>query len=150
MTGVQTCALPIYGAARCVVCHRFAGDGGATGPDLTQLAGRFSLKDMTEAIVDPSKVVSDQFKATIVETKDGKSYTGQLIGDTKESITLLIDPENATKTIEIKKSNIEEQLPSPTSLMPKDLLKTLNEDEALDLLAYLMSRGNPGDPMFRK
>ena len=140
----------MYGAARCIVCHRFGGDGGATGPDLTQLAGRFNLKDMAEAIVDPSKVVSDQFKATIIETKDGKSYTGQLIGDTKESITLLIDPENATKTVEIKKSNIEEQLPSATSLMPKDLLKTLNEDEALDLLAYLMSRGNPGDPMFRK
>ncbi|MBC8116924.1 MAG: c-type cytochrome, partial [Candidatus Saccharimonas sp.] len=52
----------MYGAARCIVCHRFGGDGGATGPDLTQLAGRFLLKDMAEAIVDPGKVVSDQFK----------------------------------------------------------------------------------------
>ncbi len=142
--------LKMYGAARCIVCHRFAGDGGATGPDLTQLAGRFLLKDMAEAIVDPSKVVSDQFKATIVETKDGKSYTGKLINDTKDSITLVIDPENATKTVEIKKADIEEQQASATSLMPKDLLKTLNEDEALDLLAYLMSRGNPGDAMFKR
>ncbi|MEK6258421.1 MAG: c-type cytochrome [Planctomycetota bacterium] len=142
--------LKMYGAARCIVCHRFGGDGGATGPDLTQLAGRFTLKDMTEAIVDPSKIVSDQFKATIVETKDGKSYTGKLVNDTKDSITLVIDPENATKTVEIKKDNIEEQQASTVSLMPKDLLKTLNEDEALDLLAYLMSRGNPGDPMFKK
>ena len=140
----------MYGAARCIVCHRFGGEGGATGPDLTQLAGRFTLKDMAEAIVDPSKVVSDQFKATIVETKDGKSYTGKLVNDTKDSITLVIDPENATKTVEIKKDNIEEQQASAVSLMPKDLLKTLNEDEALDLLAYLMSRGNPQDPMFKK
>ncbi len=29
-----------YAAARCVVCHRFGGDGGATGPDLSQVAGR--------------------------------------------------------------------------------------------------------------
>ena len=36
----------MYAAARCVVCHRFGGDGGATGPDLTQLAGRFNLKDL--------------------------------------------------------------------------------------------------------
>ncbi len=140
----------MYGAARCIVCHRFAGDGGATGPDLTQLAGRFTLKDMAEAIVDPSKIVSDQFKATIVETRDGKAYTGKLINDTKDAITLVIDPENATKTVEIKKDNIEEQQASTVSLMPKDLLKTLNENEALDLLAYLMSRGNPQDPMFRK
>ena len=140
----------MYGAARCIVCHRFGGDGGATGPDLTQLAGRFTLKDMAEAIVDPSKVVSDQFRATIVVTKAGKSYTGKQVNDTKESITLVIDPENATKTVEIKKADIDEQIPSMTSLMPKDLLKTLNEDEALDLLAYLMSRGNPGDAMFKK
>ena len=140
----------MYGAARCIICHRFGGDGGATGPDLTQLAGRFTLKDMAEAIVDPSKVVSDLFKATIVETKDGKSYTGKLVNDTKDSITLVIDPENATKTVEIKKADIEEQQASAVSLMPKDLLKTLNEDEALDLLAYLMSRGNPQDPMFKK
>ncbi len=140
----------MFGAARCIVCHRFAGDGGATGPDLTQLAGRFSLKDMAEAIVDPSKVVSDQFKAVIVATKDGKVHTGKLVSETKDSITLVIDPENAAKTLEIKKADIEEQAPSMTSLMPKDLLKTLNETEVLDLLAYLMSRGNPGDAMFRK
>jgi hypothetical protein len=34
--------------------------------------------------------------------------------------------------------------------MPADLLDPLNEDEVLDLLAYLLSRGNPNDPMFRK
>ncbi len=140
----------MYGAARCIVCHRFGGEGGATGPDLSQLAGRFQLKDMAEAIVDPSKVVSDLFKATIVETKDGKTFTGKLVNDTKDSITLVIDPEVATKTVEIKKANIEEQQLSGTSLMPKDLLKTLNETEVLDLLAYLMSRGNPNDAMFRK
>jgi hypothetical protein len=32
--------------------------------------------------------------------------------------------------------------------MPKDLLKALNENEVLDVLAYLLSRGNPQDPMF--
>jgi hypothetical protein len=34
--------------------------------------------------------------------------------------------------------------------MPKDLLKTLNENEVFDLLAYLLSRGNKNDSMFRK
>ena len=40
--------------------------------------------------------------------------------------------------------------PSPVSLMPENLLGTLNENEVLDLLAYLLSRGDPNDPMFRK
>ncbi len=139
-----------YAAARCVVCHRFAGDGGATGPDLTQLAGRFNLKDLTDSIVEPSKVVSDQYKATIVETKGGEVHTGRVVGETEESITIATDPEVATKTVVVRKSDIESQQPSATSLMPKDLIKPLNENEVLDLLAYLLSRGNPGDAMFRK
>ena len=140
----------MYSATRCVVCHRFGGDGGSTGPDLTQLAGRFNLKDLTEAIVDPSKVISDQYKASVVETKDGKVITGRIISESKETITIATDPEIATKTVEIKKSNIETQQASTTSLMPKDLLKQLNQNEVLDLLAYLLSRGNPNDVMFRK
>jgi putative heme-binding domain-containing protein len=139
-----------YKSSRCVVCHRFAGDGGATGPDLTQLAGRFNVKDLTEAIIDPSKVISDQYKATIVQTADGKSVTGRIVTEAPDSITLVVDPEQSTKILTIKKSDIEEQKPSSVSLMPKDLLKTLNQDEVLDLLAYLLSRGDPGHAVFRK
>jgi putative heme-binding domain-containing protein len=140
----------MFRAARCVVCHRFGGDGGATGPDLTQLAGRFNLKDLTEAIVDPSKVISDQYKASVIETKEGKVVTGRIVFEDKDSITVVTDPEVATKIAVIKKSDIETNEPSKVSLMPKDLLKTLNEDEVRDLLAYLLSRGNPSDAMFKK
>lgn len=140
----------MYRAARCVVCHRFGGDGGATGPDLTQLAGRFNLKDLNDAIVDPSKVISDQYKASVIETKAGKVITGRIVSESADSITIVTDPEVATKVVEIKKSDIESNEPSKVSLMPKDLLKTLNEEEVRDLLAYLLSRGNPGDAMFRR
>ncbi|MDP1796437.1 MAG: c-type cytochrome [Planctomycetaceae bacterium] len=140
----------MFAAARCVLCHRFAGDGGATGPDLTQLAGRFNPKDLTEAIVDPNKVISDQYKASIVVTNSGKSYTGKIVSETKETLLIVTNPEDATAVAEVKKADIEELKVSPISLMPKDLLKTLNESEVLDLLAYLLSRGNPQDAMFRK
>ena len=50
----------------------------------------------------------------------------------------------------MKKSDVEEVKPSPVSVMPEGLLKTLNDNEVLDLLAYLLSRGDPKDPMFRK
>jgi len=63
---------------------------------------------------------------------------------------MLIDPEDSTKTVEIKKSDIEEQQLSPVSLMPKDLLKTLNEKEVLDLLAYVLSRGNSREAFYTK
>ena len=103
-----------FAAARCVLCHRFAGEGGATGPDLTQAAGRFGFKDLAEAIVDPSKVVSDQYRASIVATDSGKVYTGRIVGETTDKLTILVDPEDSTKVVEIPKSEIEEIEPSPS------------------------------------
>ena len=38
--------------------------------------------------------------------------------------------------------------PLDTSLMPKGLLNALNQDEVLDLFAYILSRGDEKDPMF--
>jgi putative heme-binding domain-containing protein len=140
----------MYAAARCVVCHRFQGDGGATGPDLSQVAGRFNLKDLCESIVEPSKVISDQYKASIVSTKQGKDYTGRIVAQTPTTLTMLLDPEDSTKVVEIKLADVEEQKASPVSTMPADLLKALNDNEVLDLLAYLLSRGDPGHPMFKK
>jgi putative heme-binding domain-containing protein len=138
-----------FAAARCVVCHRFNGDGGATGPDLTQAAGRFQLKDLAEAIVDPSKVISDQYRASVV-VADGKEYTGRIVSESNDSLTIVVNPEDSTKTVQVKKADIEENKPSPVSLMPKDLLNQLNEDEVNDLLAYLLSRGDQNSPLFKK
>ncbi|AGA31012.1 c-type cytochrome [Singulisphaera acidiphila] len=140
----------MFSAARCVVCHRFGGEGGATGPDLTQAAGRFSLKDLTEAIVEPSKVVSDQYRATVIATSSGKVHTGRVVNESDKAITLVVDPEDPTKVVEIPKTDVDEQAPSKVSLMPDKLLDPLNQNEVLDLLAYLLSRGEANDPMFRK
>jgi len=57
---------PARGAAlfrelSCVQCHRFGADGGSLGPDLGAVANRFSRRDILEAIIDPTKAVSDQF-----------------------------------------------------------------------------------------
>ena len=139
-----------FAAARCVVCHRFGDDGGATGPDLTHAAGRFQIKDLIEAIVEPSRVVSDQYKASIVQTTDGRVVTGRSVAETPEKITVVTDPEDASKSVVIGRTVIEEILSSSTSLMPAGLVDTLNENEVLDLVAYVLSRGNPRDPRFAK
>ena len=44
--------------------------------------------------------------------------------------------------------SIEVTKPLPISLMPEKLLHPLGKDELLDLVAYLLSRGNPNDLMF--
>ena len=139
-----------FAATRCVVCHRFGGEGGATGPDLTQLAGRFTLKDLAEAIVEPSKVISDQYKASVVNTLAGTTVTGRIVSESGGKLIIVTDPENSSQVVEVKKDDVESVKPSTASLMPDKLIHTLNESEVLDLLAYLLSRGDPNHASFKK
>ncbi|MDZ4685224.1 MAG: c-type cytochrome [Planctomycetaceae bacterium] len=138
----------MFAAANCFACHRYDNQGGALGPDLTNVAGRFSPRDLLESIVDPNKVISDQYAAVTIVTDDGKSVTGRIVnlnGDTLKINTNMLEPdEQAT----IDRRKIEEMLPSKTSMMPAGLLNTLEEAEILDLLAYVLSRADRGSPMF--
>lgn len=139
----------MYAAAKCMTCHRFDGRGGATGPDLTSVSGRFSVRDLAEAMVEPSKVISDQYRASIIETAQGMVITGRVVAEDDKQLTVQTNAEDASQLALVKREDIEEMIPSPTSLMPDKLLDTLNREEMLDLLAYLLSRGNPNDLMFQ-
>lgn len=139
----------LFGAANCFSCHRYDSQGGALGPDLTAVAGRFSPRDLLESIVDPSKVISDQYAAVTIITTDGKSVTGRIVnlnGDTWKVNTNMLNPDDQT-TIDVNK--IDEVIPAKTSMMPNGLLNTFNEDEILDLVAYALSRGDRQHAMFQ-
>ena len=56
----------LFGEAKCFACHRFDNEGGAHGPDLTGVAGRFSVRDLLESILEPSKAISDQYAAVVI------------------------------------------------------------------------------------
>jgi putative heme-binding domain-containing protein len=138
----------MFAAASCYKCHRFDGDGGAVGPDLTILSGRFSAQDILESVMEPDKVISDQYAAVTVVTTDGKTITGRIsnFGGGKIVInTSMLDP---TALVEIHPTEIEELETASVSMMPSGLLNTLNESELLDLFAFLLSRGDRNHAMF--
>ncbi len=135
--------------AQCFKCHRFAGRGGITGPDLTQAGGRFSATEMLVAIIDPNKSVSDQYQATQFLTED-RVITGRianLSGDTYKIVEDMLDPGKFT---DVKVSEILEQRESPTSMMPAGLLNTFTPEEVAQILAYLRSGGNPKHELYSK
>jgi putative heme-binding domain-containing protein len=105
---------------------------------------------MAEAIVEPSKVISDQYKASVIRTTDDKTITGKIVSEVNGKYTVVTDPEDSTKVVELKKEDVADIKPSNISLMPEKLLNGLNENEVLDLLAYMLSRGDPNHPMFKK
>ncbi|MEM6691311.1 MAG: L-sorbosone dehydrogenase [Planctomycetota bacterium] len=129
----------IFAEASCLKCHRMGTDGGILGPDLTAAGGRFNRHDMIESIVDPSKVISDQYSATQFLTEDGDILTGRVVnmnGETLKVMTNMLDPSAQTA---IERDAIMQTRPATTSMMPSGLLDTFSPEEIADLAAYLLS-----------
>jgi putative heme-binding domain-containing protein len=132
----------LFGEASCFACHRFDNEGGSQGPDLTGAAGRFSVRDLLESVVEPSKVISDQYANVIITTTDGKVVIGRVVnlnGDSMFINTNMLDPNAQVRVNRKKVESIETSKVSP---MPDGLLDTLKEDEIADLVAFLLSRGD--------
>src|SRR5690606_34269809 len=54
----------LFHALRCAACHRFDGLGGDVGPDLTTVKNKFDARYILESIIEPSKVISDQYQSS--------------------------------------------------------------------------------------
>lgn len=138
----------MFAASLCIQCHMIKGEGGLVGPDLTQLGTRFSYKDMLEAIIEPSKTISDQFGSTIFYLKEGGSVLGRLIGQDKINYTISQNPFAPQITRDILKKDVVRTQISDVSPMLPGLINGLNAEELKDLLAYLKSGGNSQDSIF--
>ena len=140
----------MFTALNCAVCHRFNGDGGGIGPDITGAGNRYNLHDLLENIVEPSKVISDQYESHEIEKKDGTLVTGRIVVEENGKLFVMTNPFAPNDLVAIDSSEIKGKTVSKTSIMPPGLINLLNPDELLDLLAYLQSGGNPQDKVFKK
>ncbi len=140
----------MFAASLCISCHNVRGEGGMSGPDLTQLGTRFSYKDMLEAIIEPDKAISDQYGSTIFHLKAGGSVLGRLV--TQDDIRYVIaqNPFAPQVTREVLKSDVSRTSTSTVSPMLPGLINRLNPEELKDLLAFLKSGGNKEDTIFNK
>ena len=72
------------------MCHRVGDEGGSVGPDLTAIASRFSRRDILESIIEPSKVISEQYANTEIVLKNGTTIIGRVVSDDGDK--LLVRP----------------------------------------------------------
>ena len=138
-----------FKAGMCILCHRMRGEGGATGPDLTQAHTKFNNYDMMYAIFSPNDEISDQYAHTLFHSKDGTKIAGRLLSEEGDSITLAPNPFNETYTVKLAKTNVTKRELSPISPMPSGLLNRLNTNEIMALNLYLRSGGDANHEVWR-
>ena len=139
-------------AAQCVFCHRVSNDpslpAGVFGPDLTQVSARFSRRDLLEQIINPSKIIDEKYRSTILTLADGKQISGTLESEDDERVTLKPNP-LALEKIETAKGMIKARKLSDVSPMPVGLLNALKADQILDILAWFEAGGDPKHKVFQ-
>jgi putative heme-binding domain-containing protein len=126
----------IFEKAICAKCHKLEATGQSIGPDLSTLASRFKRKDILEATIYPSRVISDQYKSWLIATKDGRVITAMKAPDDGDNLVLLLS--DAT-TIKLPKSDVDEIVEGKQSVMPDGLLNQFELREIADLFAFLES-----------
>ncbi len=134
----------LFHAAQCASCHRFDGLGGDIGPDLTTVKNKFNANYLLESIIEPSKVISDQYGSKVVLLEDGRVLTGLMVeNEDRIEIHPVSKAGETVKPVVVEPDEVISAKDSPISQMPTDMLNSLNAEEVRDLIAYLLSGGDP-------
>jgi putative heme-binding domain-containing protein len=139
----------LFAMTYCKSCHSLGGEGGSIGPDLTQLGTRFSDKDILDAIINPSKEISDQYAATNFILKDGSTVLGRLVRQDNDKYYVSQNPFAPSQLREVLKKDVASTKVSDVSIMLPGLINSLNPDELKDLMSYLKSGGDKNNKVYK-
>jgi len=135
----------IFKEATCTQCHKIRGQGGAVGPELTDVFERWKgdSRAVLREVLEPSYKIDPTYAVQTVLTLDGAVLTGIITEQNKKTITIVTNPD-APKPLLVDRGDIDEMIKSSTSMMPKGLLDRFTQDEIFELLAYLQASGGQG------
>jgi len=115
----------------CQICHT---GPAALGPDLGGITSRFSVIDLFNAIIYPSRDVAPAYRTTIFHMRDGEIYAGLVAFESADGV---IVQTSAATTVRLDANSILSRQPSDSSLMPNGLLSGLQPEDFADLYSYL-------------
>jgi putative heme-binding domain-containing protein len=104
------------------------------GPAMTGVASRMSKELIIESILEPNAKLDPKFLTTNVETKGGDAYSGFILKETPEVLTMRIAGDLDQ---DIKKSDIAKRDTVKQSSMPEGLAGGMSPTEFIDLIEFL-------------
>ena len=131
-------------AAQCKSCHRVYGDGGNIGPDLSTIGSKYERAALLETILEPSKAISHEYRAQMVQTSEGQVFVGFL---TEKSDKRIVLRDIKGKLIKIPANEVEAIVEQEKSLMPELVLQEVTAQDAADLLAFLTTLVRKDEPI---
>jgi len=164
----------LFTALACVQCHKMtSGDVAAShghghshghsgsqhaaglslvvGPNLDDVVKKYRGEAQTvlREILEPSRNIEEKYRTITLELEDGSVLTGNVVSEDRETVTIYTARPTA-KEHKVPKRAIESRFPSALSIMPVGQLNTLNKEQILDLLAYLLAGGKADHSAFKR
>ena len=136
-------------AASCTACHKVDGVGNELGPDLTKLDVKLGPQDILKELLEPSSKIDEKYRAYSFVTASGRVVTGLVVGRTPDAVKVIENALVSPDPVEIKTSEILEEVKAEASIMPQGLLDQLTSVEVLDLLAFLVARGDRNHAVYK-
>lgn len=119
----------------CLMCHRVAGAGSRTGPDLTDVGSQRSAGSLERSLVDPTSQMMPINRPVRAVTNSGKVVNGRRLNEDTYTVQLIDDQE---RLVSLLKADLREYTILRASPMPSYRTK-LSAEELADVLAYLLS-----------
>ena len=124
----------VYAKLGCAQCHAISGQGGFTGPDLSDIGTKRALRHLRESIVNPNADLPLDYRTVVVVTPDGTAVSGIHLNEDEYSVHLRDMSGNLRSFL--KRESKEVRIPRE-SLMPA--YTKLSQADLENLAAYLAS-----------
>ena len=84
----------LFKEATCAQCHKVRGEGGAVGPELTEVFKRWkgNREAVLREILEPSYRIDDKYAVHLLRTEDGEVITGIIQSEDDDKIAILDNP----------------------------------------------------------
>jgi len=129
----------VFEAGSCLKCHYVGGEGGRTGPPLSEVIPRYGREELLTQILDPSAVLLEDYESEVFVIKGGQVHSGRVMAENSREVSVRTNPYLDDVVTTFEKSRIADRWTSQLSAMPEGLLSTFTRAEILDLVAYLES-----------
>ena len=120
----------------CAMCHQIGDQGVDFGPGLSEIGDKLGKDALFQSILDPNGGISFGFEGWEWVMKSGEEWTGIIIGETEQSVTM---KNQSGLLLTLEKKAIESRSQMKSSLMPSGLQQAMTVQDLVDLVGYLSS-----------
>jgi putative heme-binding domain-containing protein len=127
------------GKGQCRTCHRVAGTGPRSAPDLSDIGIARAPAVLERTIRNPSVALLPINRPVRIVTRDGRTIRGRRLNEDTHTVQVIDDGE---RLVSVAKKDVRSLEVARESAMPA-YEKQLTNDEIADLLAYLLTLRKP-------